>query len=942
MFNINRGEDRGELGPPPPPFRVYGQGGPRGIGPTERWLIIAGLVLVLFIVATVFRDIYTEMLWFNSVNYQSVYITIITTRIGLFVIGLVAFLVFLGINFFIAKSLSPQLNNDLFALDEIHGTRRLINLGVIATGAFLGIIFGSVAAGRWLEILRFRNGESFGVSDPIFSYDIGFYIFTLPFIRFLQGWILAAVLVTMVAVVLVYGFHLSLQRLNLLRVPVGIKVHLSVLGSLVFLMFSWGYLIDSYDLLRSSTGLVYGAGYTDVTARLFVYRVLIFISAVTAVCVLANIFMRGVMLPSVALVVWALVAVLGGNIYPSMVQRFQVEPNEFNVEEPYINHNIRMTRQAFGLESIEAVNFPALDAPSQQDIVANPDTINNVRLWDVEPLLATYNQIQSLRSYYDFVDVDVDRYMVDGRLRQVMLGTRELSPEKLPEGAQTWVNRRLQYTHGYGVAASPVNEFSQEGLPTLWVQDVPPRGMLKVDRPEIYYGEKTRDYVIVNTNVDEFDYPKGDANEFTQFQGEGGVKLNSFLRKILYAWQMADANLLLTTQITGDSRILYYRQIQERINHIAPFIMLDKDPYIVIGEGKLYWIQDAYTVSDKYPYSTPFDGRLNYIRNSVKVVMSAYDGTMSFYISDPTDPIINTYTKIFPDLFKPLDQMPADLRAHMRYPEDMFNVMATMYQLYHMKDARVFYTKEDAWDRPKEVYLQKEQPMQAYYVIMKLPGETKPEFMLMLPFTPAGLNKPNAIGWLSARSDGANYGKLLAFILPKDKQTTGPRQLESRIDQDPTISGQFALWNQGGSRVLRGNLLMIPIENSFVYVEPIYLQSQQSPLPELKRVVFSAGNKIAMDESLTASIARVYTGLAAAEKPSGEQPRAPTTPTPTDGSPIVVAGDVASLVKEVQRRYQNAQDRLRAGDWGAYGAEVKALEETLAKLVEVSTPISSN
>ena len=939
MFNINRGDDRGDLGPPPPPFRVYGQGRGRGIGATERWLIIAGLVLVVFIITTVIRDIYTEWLWFSSVGYESVYGTTIQARIGLFFVGLLSFVVFSGINIFIARRLSPPLNTENFAYEDVQSTRRLINFGVVAGVFFLGIIFGSVAAGRWIEILKFMNAESFGATDPIFSFDIGFHVFTLPFIRFSQGWVLAAVLVTIVAVVLVYGFHLSLQRLSVVRVPIAIKVHISVLGALVFLLFAWGYLIDGFDLLRSPSGIVYGAGYTDVTARLFVYRLLTAVAVVTALFLIVNIFRRGIMLPSVALVVLALVAVVGGNIYPATVQRFQVDPNELSVEEPYINHNIRMTREAFGLDRIEELSFGAQDAPSEQDIAANPDTINNIRLWDVEPLLSTYNQIQSIRLYYDFVDVDVDRYLIDGRLRQVMVGARELSPEKLPEGAQTWVNRRLQFTHGYGVALSPVNEFSQEGLPTLWVQDLPPRGTIKVDRPEIYYGEKTRDYVVVNTNVDEFDYPKGDANEFTQYQGDGGVNLDSFFRRLLYAWQMADANLLLTTEITEDSRILYYRQIQERINRIAPFILLDRDPYVVISEGRLYWIQDGYTVSNMYPYSTPFDGRFNYIRNSVKAVVSAYDGSVSFYISDPTDPIINTYSNIFPDLFRPLDQMPSELRSHMRYPEDMFNVLATMYQLYHMKDARTFYNKEDAWDRPKEVYLQKEQAMEAYYVIMRLPAEARPEFILMLPFTPAGANRNNAIAWLSARSDGDDYGKLLSFSFPKDKIIFGPRQVEARIDQDPRISEQFALWNQSGSRVLRGNLLMIPIENSFVYVEPIYLQSQQSQLPELKRVIFSSGNRIAMDEALVTSLGRIYPGLAAAPRQPGEQPRSPTAPTiPTDGVSVEATPEITSLVKEVQRRYQNAQDRLKAGDWSAYGAELKALEETLIKLLEATEP----
>ena len=854
---------------------------------------------------------------------------------------MLSFIVFIGVNFFIARRLAPKLSNVFSEQDDMQGTQRLVKFGIAAAGVFLSIIFGSIASGRWLQILRFINGQSFGTTDPLFFNDISFYVFTLPFFRFLQEWILGSLLVTMLVVVLVYGFHLSLQRLNSVVVPKGIKVHVSILGALVFLIFAWGYSIDSFDLLRSSAGIVYGAGYTDINARLLVLRVLAAVAGVTALFILVNIFRRGVMLPAVALAAWAAVAIAGGNIYPGIVQRFQVDPNELAVEEPYINYNIQMTRQAFGLDKINEVTFPAQDAPSEQDIVNNPDTINNVRLWDVGPLLSTYNQIQSIRLYYDFVDVDVDRYTVDGKLRQVMLSARELSAEKLPEGAQTWVNRRLQFTHGYGAAASPVNDFSTEGLPTLWSQDVPPIGKLQIDRPEIYYGEKTKDYVIVNTGVDEFDYPKADANVFTQYQGEGGVKLSSFFRKLLYAWQMADANILLTGQISADSRILYYRQIQQRISHIAPFIMLDKDPYLVMSSGQLYWMQDGYTTTDKYPYSTPFKDSFNYIRNSVKVVVNAYDGSMSFYVVDSADPLINTYSKIFPDLFKSMDEMPPDLRTHIRYPEDLFNVQATMYQLYHIKDARTFYNKEDVWDRPKELYLQKEQSMSAYYVVMRLPGSPSPEFVLMLPFTPT--NKNNAVGWMAGRSDGANYGKLLAFNFPKDKQVFGPRQIESQIDQEPSISGQFALWNQGGSRILRGNLLMIPIENSLIFVEPIYLQSQQSQLPELQRVIFSSGNRIAMDLTLAASIYKIYPNIALAGKPpSGGQANPPSTAPPPDNQPVEVSSQISALVKEAQKHYQNAQDKLKAGDWAAFGAELKAMEDTLARLVQTATSASKN
>ncbi len=624
---------------------------------------------------------------------------------------------------------------------------------------------------------------------------------------------------------------------------------------------------------------------------------------------------------------WVVSTIIFGSIYPALVQRFQVEPSELAKESPYIEHNIHFTRLAFGLDQIEEEDFPVELAPSEQDIAQNSATMNNIRLWDHRPLKDTYNQIQSIRLYYDFVDIDVDRYQIDGDSRQVMLAARELSPEKLPSQAQTWVNRRLQFTHGYGIAMSPTIEVSEEGLPNLWVKDVPPIGKIEIEQPEIYYGEKTNDYVIVGTRVEEFDYPKGDTNVYTKHTAENGIEIGSFIRKLAFAWELGDINILISGELTPESQLLYRRNIQQRVRHIAPFLKLDSDPYIVIDNGELFWVQDAYTVSGRFPYSQPTPGGINYVRNSVKVVINAYDGLTTFYLVDPEDALVNTYAAIFPALFTPMEAMPESLQAHLRYPQDLFQIQASMYQTYHMQDPRVFYNKEDLWTTPFETYADTERPVEPYYVIMRLPGEEQEEFILMLPFTPT--QKDNMITWLAARSDGDKYGKLIAYNFPKDKLIYGPRQIEARIDQDPTISSQLTLWGQKGSQVIRGNLLVIPIEQSILYVEPIYLKAERGQLPELKRVIVASGDRIVMEPTLAQSLNAIYAGLPA------EEPTV-TAPTPTPGMPLPTG--LAELAQLAQEHYTKAQEYLQAGDWASWGEELKKMEEVLSQLVELSAP----
>ncbi|MDP2718730.1 MAG: UPF0182 family protein, partial [Dehalococcoidia bacterium] len=598
-----------------------------------------------------------------------------------------------------------------------------------------------------------------------------------------------------------------------------VMAHGLVLFSIILGLFAWNYRLNMWELVFSKRGVAFGASYADLHAKLPAQWILLSIVVVVMIVALASIYRRDFRWPLYGLGAWIAAAVVIGGIYPGMVQRFQVQPNELVKEQPYIDYNIKFTREAFGIDKVDEQSFPAEPAPTTADITGNEITIKNIRLWDHRPLKDTYNHIQSIRLYYDFNDVDVDRYQIGDEYRQVMVSARELSVEKLPQEAQRWVNRRLQFTHGYGIALSPVNEISKEGLPLLLVKDIPPSGIMDITRPEIYFGEKTNQYVIVGGETQEFDYPIGEQNAYNHYDGKDGISIASGIRRLLYAWEMGDFNILISKELTPRSKILYHRNIQDRVHRLAPFLLLDEDPYLVVMEGRLLWIQDAYTVTDRYPYSEPLRNNINYMRNSVKVVIDAYDGNATFYVADPSDAMIRTYQGIFPDLFQPLDQMPPFLRGHLRYPVDLFNTQAMVYQSYHMQDARVFYNKEDLWARPREFYAGQEQLMEPYYIIMRLPGETREEFLLMLPFTP--VNKSNTIGWLAARSDGENYGKLLAYHYPKERLVYGPSQIENRIQQDIVITEQLALWGRGGSRVIRGNLLLIPLGKSNIYVEPI-------------------------------------------------------------------------------------------------------------------------
>lgn len=890
----------------------------------SRWLSVLGGILALLIVLSIGRDFYTEWLWFSSLNYGSVYSTVLTTRVLVFFLSAFIFGILFLANLWLATRLVPKTEARVWTWDIVRRLQAMLWTNIFIVTALLSIIFGLAAQSNWEIILRFLNQQPFGITDPVFHKEVGFYVFSLPFLHLLQGWLLWALIVTFIGSTGIYLLSYGLQWLKL-EFTRPVWSHLGGLFIAIMGLLAWGYWLGIWELVFSRRGVVFGASYADIHAKLPAQWVLIATVIATVTVILVSVWRRRYRWSLYAIGGWLAAIVLVGVMYPSTIQRFQVEPNELELETPYINYNIESTRRAFALDRIEEQPFPAEDSPSPQDIAENEMTVSNIRLWDTRPLKDTYNQIQSIRLYYDFVDIDVDRYTIDGQYRQVMLSTRELSAEKLAGQAQTWLNRKLQFTHGYGLALSPVNEITSQGLPELLMKDIPPVGKFTLERPQIYFGEKTNDYVIVKTKTQEFDYPSGEDNVYSFYEGKDGVSLGSFFRRLVYAWQLDDFNILISSQLTPESRVLYYRNIQMRVSHLAPFLTLDRDPYPVIIDGRLFWIQDAYTTSNRYPYSTPVAGGLNYIRNSVKAVVDAYNGDVTLYVADPEDALVRTYQSIFPKLFVPIDRMPKALRVHLRYPEDMFLTQAEIYRSYHMRDARVFYNKEDLWAFPREVFSGAEQTMAPYYVIMRLPGEENEEFLLMLPFTP--VNKNNTIGWMAARADGDNYGKLLSYLFPKERLIYGPSQVENRIGQDTTITSQFALWGRGGSRIIRGNLLLIPLARSLLYVEPVFLQADNGGLPELKRVIVIAGEKISMQPTLKEALADIFgaSGIPAAASPP--VPPAPTTPVPLD---------IADLIKLAQKHYAKAQEYLKAGNWAGYGEEQAALKAVLAKLAEMA------
>lgn len=766
-------------------------------------------------------------------------------------------------------------------------------IGIKAIAGLISLVFGFIAAGNWAIIMRFLNPSSFNYVDPQFKKNIGFYIFRLPLWQLLETWCIGLSCTTLIACTLYY--LLSGNSLSEGRFPGFARIqirHLSFLGAVVMISLAIRHWLNRFDLLYGFRGVVYGAGYTNIKVQLPIEVCLTVISIISAVWLFYKSFtgyqnlqiqqfkLKRIIILILPFIVYLLIFSLS-NFFSATVQRLIVQPNELVKEKPFIERSISMTRKAFNLDTIEAKTFDPEGELTAQDIKNNNSTIRNIRLWDTRPILQTNRQLQQIRPYYQFHDADIDRYFLskngsiaEGDRQQVIIAARELDYAQVIDIAKTWVNEHLIYTHGYGFTLSPVNRVAEGGLPyyyvknigtesvesgTLTVSDDAIRRSIPIGKPRIYYGELTDPYIMTSTKVKELDFPSGEENVYTVYDGSGGIKIGNYFRRMLFADYLKDWQMLFANDFTLDTKLLFRRNIRQRIKAIAPFLNYDQDPYLVAAQtesqNNLYWIVDAYTTSDHYPYSDPGKNNFNYLRNSVKVVIDAYNGKVDFYIADE-DPIIKTWKKIFPQLFKPLTEMPSDLQRHIRYPEDLFSIQSERLLTYHMTDPQVFYNREDQWQIPQEIYGSKSQPVEPYYLITKLPTAKKEEFILLHPYTPT--SRPNLIAWLAARSDGEEYGKLLLYKFPKQKLIYGLSQIEALINQDPVISQQISLWNREGARAIQGNLLVIPIEQSLLYVEPLYIEAAQNSLPALTRVIVIYENQIVMAETLNEGLNAIF------------------------------------------------------------------------------------
>jgi len=977
-----------ERGPTPIPFR-------RSVSRGRRWLFITlGVLIVVLLSLRGIATFWTDYLWFESVGFSSVWGTLVFSRVILVAIASAVAFVLMFLNLVLADRLAPALSlavgspdQELIERFQSWVSERVVRFRLAVAG-FFGLLIGLGAGAWWEHWLLYRNHQEFGVVDPVFGRDIGFYVFDVPLYRDVFGWTFQFVLITTLVVAALHYLNGGIQVTpGRQKVASGVKVHLSVLLAIMALLKAVGYWLDRFDLLYSDRGAVFGATYTDVHAQLPVLTLLIGISLFAAVLLLVNIRLKGWLLPGAAVGLWLVVSVVFGGIIPAAVQRFSVQPNEIDRELPFVERNIAYTRAAFGLDGVEVRDFAASPALDADDIAANSDTIDNVRLWDPTVLLTTYQQLQELRPFYQFADVDVDRYPLDGTLTQLMLATRELDDAGIPEAG--WVNRHLVFTHGFGVVVSPANTVTLEGQPDFLVKDINPGAAvppeLVINQGRIYFGEGVDpgSFVIVRTNEQEVDFPVESGTDtvaFNHYDGLGGVEIGSFLRRAAFALRFADVNTLISGEVDADSRVLMVRNIRDRVEKAAPFLFPDSDPYLVVLEGRLVWVQDMYTLTSRYPYSTPANsddstaqdrpatGRLprgsrsgipadfNYIRNSVKATVDAYDGTIHFYVVDEADPLIRAYREIFPDLFSTRDEMPLGLLDHLRYPEDLFRVQSDVYTRYHVTDSRVFFNSGDPWEiardpstSPHEVELRQiggvntlvatgmrqefrddNRPMVPYYLLMELPDEDDLSYLMLQPFTAA--TRPNMVSFLVAKSDADEYGTLIDFELPRDSFVDGPGQVGARINQNPAISQQFTLLDQEGSDVVQGNMLVVPIEESVLYVQPIYLSASTEggsgavALPEFKFVIVVFGDRIAMRETLAEALDAVFGGGGVVDPGDGDG----------DGElPADLVAAVTELLARADQAFARADQALRNADLAAYEAEVAEAQRLIAQAREL-------
>jgi len=850
---------------------VGGAEPPAWVGKTMKWLFPVAALLFVGLVAI--PGFLQKWLWMGQLDYAGIFWTLFSVKVGLTCTAFAFAFLFLWLNVRQAakdgmartdSTMAPA--GDPAAQIRLKAILLLRHVAARSSALIVAVVAAIFAAGlytQWDTWLRFHYGGVYGLADPVFGVDLGFYMFRLPWYELLQNSLVILTALAIVAVASLYAFFgfIRLTGRRTIETSSSAVQHLSILLFILTGALGWGYYLDRFDLLYSTTGVVYGVGYTAGHVTLVALWAMIAVSAAACILLLFNVFRPRWKAVAVGAGAYVALYIIGIMLTPALFQKFLVQPNELSLETPYLKNYIEFTRKAYKLDGIQETAYPALADLTPAILARNQDTIQNIRLWDERPLLQTYQQTQAIRLYYKFYNVHVDRYHLADGYHQVMLSTRELSPE-LPTQAQTWVNQNLEFTHGFGLVMNFVSKSIGGGFPEYLIQNVPPQSSvgLNVTQPAIYYGEGMTGPRIVATDVKEFDYPQGNQNVYSSYSGSGGIPVDGLGKRLLFAWTQADINILLTSSLTSASRIQIWRDVQERVAQVAPFLKLDAAPYPVLSQGKLYWIQDAYTTSKRFPYSNPrtadFESGLNYIRNSVKVVVDMYDGTVSFYIMDPQDPVLNVYRRAFPGVFKDLNQISADLKTHLRYPQDLFAIQAAQYQAFHMTDPQVFYNREDLWVPPMEKFNGKVGPMEPYYILMKLPGSEQLEYLLMSPFTPQ--NRDNMISWLAARSDFPDYGKMLFYELPKDKLTYGPNQISAMIDQSTTISEQLTLWDQKGSGVIRGKLVVIPIENSFLYVVPLYLQAEGTNFPQLKRVIVATGDKVVMEPTLDGALAALF------------------------------------------------------------------------------------
>ncbi|PKB64271.1 MAG: hypothetical protein BZY80_03335 [SAR202 cluster bacterium Io17-Chloro-G2] len=897
------------------------------------WSLAIALLVALILVLWWAKSAYTDWLWFGQLGYQDVFLKVLTYKVWPFIVGTLVAAGALSVNLFLAYRFSFGES----ILSQPEDVKRLL-WALVAGSACLTVaiaapILGGAASESWETFMVFFNRVSFGVLDPQFSLDASFYIATLSLFHFVQGWFLGLAITAIVASLALYAAVYSVRGLGFVLTP-RMLGHVAGMGAWLMLIIAAGHALQVYGLVLSDNGVVFGATYTDVHARVPALWLLTAISMLSAAGFAVSRFYGGLRLIVGSFSLWVIAFILAGLVYPALFQRFQVVPDQLTKELPYIQRNLDATRAGFQLNDVQTVPYAASGKLDAALVEENRATVDNIRLWDVQPLRDAYNQLQFIELYYRFQNMDSDRYVIDGRLRQVLVAARELDPENLPADAQNWVNQTLQYTHGYGVAMSPATEFTpNEGRPGYFLQDIPIEGKLAVSRPELYYGESPVKFVIVGHSLTEVD----PNPEFKNYDGDGGVPLSSRLRRFAYAWHMGDINVLLSDQITRESRIQYRRTIKERVKTIAPFLKLDADPYPVVDDdGRMWWIQDAYTTTRRYPYSTPHDpdlaslagtaqaraarrdGGYNYIRNSVKVVVDAYNGGVAFYVIDSEDSLLQIYRKAFPSLFMDIKEMPPDLRRHIRYPIGMFSAQAQTYLRYHVTDPQIFFNQADQWAVPLESRFGKRGVrVTPSYLVLKNPGEDQEEFVLMLPFTPAG-DKKNLVSWLVARNDSPNYGQLLSFRVPSNPQVDGPSQVEARIENDQEISQQFTLWEGAGSQIIRGQLLVIPIAGRIIYVESLYLQSEVLAFPELKKVILADGSDVVMANSVDEGLAMLIGG--------------PDTASPTIGGGSAGSPGASSGVGDAGLELPGF-DEIEAAVTGL-GDAVQELEEALEILRE--------